>query len=393
MRLTGKHYSRLFLLASTASFGSLAMANAEHSAIDSIVQDAAQQVMQQYNIPGLAIALTVDGKQSFYNYGVASKETQQAVTRDTLFEIGSISKTFTATLATYAQVNGQLSLTDSPSQYLPQLQGSPFDQVTLINLATHTAGGFPLQLPDEVQNREQLMNYFKGWQPRFAPDTHRSYANPSIGMLGMIAAKSMDLPYEEALEHRLFPMLGMFNSFITVPPNKLPLYAQGYNKQDVPVRLNPGVLAAEAYGVKTSSSDLIRFVEENLGLAPVEAKLNRALMDTRKGYYRLGAMTQDLIWEQYDYPVQLSALLDGNADKMIYESNAVTALNPPLAPQEAVWVNKTGSTGGFSAYVAFVPEKKLGIVLLANKSYPIEPRVRLAHQILSELDCCSPAEH
>ncbi|MGB4072736.1 MAG: class C beta-lactamase [Pseudomonas sp.] len=361
------------------------MANAERSPIDSRLQEAAQQVMQQYNIPGLAIALTVDGKPRFYNYGVASKETQQAVTSDTLFEIGSISKTFTATLATYAQASGQLSLTDSPSQHLPQLRGGAFDQVTLINLATHTAGGFPLQLPDEVQNRAQLMDYFKGWQPKYAPDTYRSYANPSIGMLGMIAAKSMNLPYEEALEHRLFPMLGMFNSFITVPANKLPLYAQGYNKQDVPVRVNPGVLAAEAYGVKTSSSDLIRFVEENLGITPVEEKINRALMDTRVGYFTHGAMTQDLIWEQYAYPVQLNTLLDGNANKMIYESNAVTPLNPPLAPQQAVWVNKTGSTGGFSAYVAFVPEKKLGIVLLANKSYPIEPRIRLAHQILSEL--------
>ena len=393
MHFFGKHCATLFLLASSASFGNLAMANAEHSAIDSIVQDAAQQVMQQYNIPGLAIALTVDGKQRFYNYGVASKATLQEVTSETLFEIGSISKTFTATLATYAQANGQLLLADSPSQHLPQLRGSPFDKVTLINLATHTAGGFPLQLPDEVQNHEQLMNYFSGWQPRFAPNTYRTYANPSIGMLGMIAAKSMKMPYEEALEQRLFPLLGMPNSFITVPANKLPLYAQGYNKQDVPVRLNPGVLAAEAYGVKTSSRDLIRFVEANLGLVPVETKLKRALMDTRKGYYRLDAMTQDLIWEQYDYPVKLSALLKGNADKMIYESNAVTPLNPPQAPQEAVWVNKTGSTGGFSAYVAFVPEKKLGIVLLANKNYPNEPRIRLAHRILSELDCCSQVEN
>ena len=385
MRLIHKRYATLLLLASSASFGNLAMANADRSPIDSRVQEAAQQVMQQYNIPGLAIALTVDGKPRFYNYGVASKETQQAVTSDTLFEIGSISKTFTATLATYAQASGQLSLTDSPSQLLPQLRGSPFDQVTLINLATHTAGGFPLQVPDEVQNRAQLMDYFKGWQPKYAPDTYRSYANPSIGMLGMIAAKSMNLPYEEALEHRLFPMLGMFNSFITVPANKLPLYAQGYNKQDVQVRVNPGVLAAEAYGVKSSSSDLIRFVEEHLDITPLEEKLNRALTDTRKGYYKVGAMTQDLIWEQYAYPVQLDALLAGNASEMIYENNAVTPLNPPLAPQQAVWVNKTGSTGGFSAYVAFVPEKKLGIVLLANKSYPIEPRIRLAHQILSEL--------
>lgn len=385
MRFIGKPCAALLLLAATVSFGNLAMANAEPSAIDRIVQDAAQKVMQQYNIPGLAIAVTDNGKQQFYNFGVASKETQQKVTSDTLFEIGSISKTFTVTLATYAEVNGQLSLTDHPGKYLPELAGSAFDKATLINLATHTAGGFPLQVPDQVQNNQQLMDYFKAWQPTYAPGAQRTYANPSIGALGMITAISMKMPFAVALEQRLFPALGMPNSFINIPASKLSLYAQGYNKQDVPVRLNSGVLGDEAYSVKTSSTDLIRFVEANLGVAKVEAKLGRALMETHKGYFQVGPMTQDLIWEQYDYPVQLSALVEGNADKMIYDSHVVTALNPPLAPQEAVWVNKTGSTGGFSAYAAFVPEKKFGIVVLANKSYPNEPRVRLAHRILSEL--------
>ncbi|EXF94538.1 beta-lactamase [Pseudomonas fluorescens HK44] len=392
MRFIAKPCAALLLLASTVSVGNLAMANAQRSDIDNVVQDAAQAVMQQYNIPGLAIAVTANGKQHFYNFGVASRETQQKVTSDTLFEIGSISKTFTVTLAAYAEVNGQLSLTDHPGKYLPELAGSPFDKATLINLATHTAGGFPLQVPDQVQNNQQLMDYFKAWQPTYAPGAQRTYANPSIGALGMITAISMKMPFAVALEQRLFPALGMPNSFINIPASKLSLYAQGYNKQDVPVRLNPGVLGDEAYSVKTSSTDLIRFVEANLGVAKVEAKLGRALMETHKGYFQVGPMTQDLIWEQYAYPVQLSALVEGNADKMIYDSHVVTALNPPLAPQEAVWVNKTGSTGGFSAYVAFVPEKKFGIVVLANKSYPNEPRVRLAHRILSELDCCSLAE-
>lgn len=390
MRSIGNTCLGLLLLAGAASFGSVALATPEPRDIDALVHESAQALMQQYDIPGLAIAVSAHGKQRFYNYGLASKATQQAVTRDTLFEIGSISKTFTATLATYAQANGRLALSDSPSSYLPQLQGSKLDQVTLINLATHTAGGFPLQVPDAVQDSEQLMAYFQAWQPQFAPGTHRTYANPSIGLLGLIAAKSMGMPFEAALEGELFAKLGMRGSYINVPANKLPLYAQGYSKEDVPVRLNPGVLAAEAYGVKTSAKDLLRFIEANLNLAETDGQLKRAISATHTGYFKVGAMTQDLIWEQYSYPVQLATLLEGNGYQMILQSNAATELTPPLPAQQDVWVNKTGSTNGFGAYVAFVPAKQLGIVLLANKNYPIESRVRLAYRILNELDCCAP---
>lgn len=348
--------------------------------------------MRQYGIPGLAIAVTSNGRRRFYNYGVASRETRQEVTSDTLFEIGSISKTFTATLATYAQANGQLSLADSPSNYLPELRGSRFDDVTLIHLGTHTAGGFPLQIPDEIQTVGQLMDYFRAWRPVFAPGTHRTYANPSVGLLGMVVARSMKMPFEDAMEQRLFPRLGMPDSYIRVPANKMALYAQGYNREDAPVRVTPGVMAAEAYGVKTSAKELIRFVEVNLSPSREQSQIQRAIADTHTGYFKLGSMTQDLIWEQYDYPVELNTLLEGNDGRAAHESSAVTALNPPEPPREAVWINKTGSTSGFSAYVAFVPAKKLGIAILANKSYPNEPRIRLAYRILNAWERRSPKE-
>lgn len=386
MLLTGKFRARLLLLACVYALGGLATASAESTDIDATVQQAARAVMQQHGIPGLAIAVTANGEQRFYNFGVASRETRQAVTGDTLFEVGSISKTLTATLATYAEAGGRLSLSDSPGKYLPQLQGSRLDQVTLINLATHTAGGFPLQVPEEIRNDRELMDYFRSWQPQFAPGTHRTYANPSIGLLGVVAARSLDMPFAKAMETELFPKLGMRSSYIEVPASAMPRYAQGYDKADAPVRLNPGMLAAEAYGVRTSSRDLLRFIEANLGLVDTDARLQRALVATRTGYFSVGPMTQDLIWEQYRYPVALDVLLQGNGSRMAYESHAVTALTPPLPAQDAVWVNKTGATNGFGAYLAFVPAKKLGIVLLANKNYPNEERVRLAHLILGELD-------
>lgn len=366
------------LLTCGLSFASITQATAS----DFDVQTAAAQVMQQYNIPGMAIAITANGQQHFYNYGVASKDPALPVSSDTLFELGSISKTFTATLASYAQATGKLSLEDHPGKYLPQLKGGAFDTVSLINLATHTAGGFPLQVPDEVQNTEQLMAYLKAWQPQYPAGSKRTYANPSIGVLGMITAKAMNMTFENAMEKQLFPKLGVTNSYLNVPAEKMKLYAQGYNKQDAPVRLQGGVLGNEAYGMKSSSKDLLRFVELNINPDKADSALAKAITDTHVGYFKVGKMTQDLIWEQYPYPATLETLQEGNSNKMAYETQPATPINPPLQPQQSVWINKTGSTNGFGGYVAFVPEKKIGIVILANKNYPNEARVKLAYEIL-----------
>ena len=354
--------------------------------IQSTVDAAIRPLMKKYAIPGMAVAVTIDGKNYFYNYGVASKASGQPVTNATLFEIGSLSKTLTATLASYAQVNGQLSLSDSVSRHLPYLSGSPFDHISLMNLGTHTAGDFPLQLPDEVTNEEQLMDYYKNWKPTHAAGTYRTYSNPGIGLLGVVTAKSMRVSFADAMEKTLFPRLGMTRSYIHVPAEQMKNYAQGYNKFDAPVRVNPGMLADEAYGVKTNTQDLIRFINANMGRVELDGKLQQAVVATHTGYFKAGEITQDLIWEQYPDTSSLERLLAGNADQMVYQGVAATSINPPLPPQAAVFLNKTGSTGGFGAYALYAPAKRIGIVMLANRNYPNAQRVTAAYRILSELD-------
>src|SRR5690348_6753033 len=94
------------------------------------VDAAVRPVMAEHGVPGMAVAVTVNGQSWFFNYGLASREQNTPVTENTLFELGSISKTFTATLAGYAQEQGQLSLDDHPGNYLPQLRGSALDKAS-----------------------------------------------------------------------------------------------------------------------------------------------------------------------------------------------------------------------------------------------------------------------
>jgi beta-lactamase class C len=366
------------------SYNSAADANKDN--LGKLVAHAIRPVMERYGVPGMAVGIVVKGRNYVYNYGTASKATGRAVTSNTLFEIGSISKTFTATLAAYAQVDGKLALTDMASKYLPSLRGSAFDRVSLLNLGTHTSGGLPLQVPNDVTNNAELMAYFRSWKPTYAPGSYRTYANPSVGMLGMIAAKSMNEDFVTLMEGKLFPELGLKNTYLDVPKAQTENYAQGYTTTDTPARMTPGVLASEAYGIRTSVGDLLRFVEANMRMLDLDEKLQRAITNTHTGYYRIGTMTQDLIWEQYHYPVQLQDLLAGNSAKISLEPNPAIVIDPPLKSKDDVLINKTGSTNGFSAYVAFAPERKIGVVILANKSYPIDARVTAAYEILTRLN-------
>ena len=354
--------------------------------IKNLVDGAVQPVMSKFNIPGMAVGVTVHGTHYLYNYGVASKSPQKPVTNDTLFELGSITKTFTATLAAYAQINGYLSLSDETGKYLPSLRDTKFGEVSLVNLGTHTAGGFPLQLPKNIRNNDDLMQYLMKWQPIYPPGSCRTYGNPGIGMLGFITAKSMGQDFTALIEQRLFPAVGMTSSFIDVPEAKMADYAEGYTEKNVPVRIQFDLLSSETGGAKSTTTDLIRFVEANMNLVKLDAKLQRAIADTHTAYFKAGRLTQDLIWEQYPYPVDLNTLLEGNSYTMIFNPTPATPITPPEQPRNDVWLNKTGTTNGFGAYIAFIPEKQLGIVLLANKSYPIENRVRIAYEILTEIE-------
>jgi beta-lactamase class C len=350
-----------------------------------IVDTAIRPIMAEYDVPGMAVAVTVDGRAMFFSYGVASRENNMPVSEETLFEIGSGSKAFTATLASYAQAVGKLSLRDHPGKYLPQLQGGAIDNVSLLNLGTFTAGGLPLQFPDEVSDNSQMIDYFRQWKPDAPPGTARRYSNPSIGLLGYVTGLAMTRDFADAMETEVLPRLGLHHSYIRVPQHAMRNYAWGYGKANKPIRVNPGILDGEAYGIKSTAADMIRFVQANIDPDRLEEPMKRAIKDTHLGFFKVGEMVQGLGWEQYPYPITLERLQAGNSGDMMLESNPAAPLVPPRAPSRPTLFNKTGSTNGFGAYIVFVPEQRIGVVMLANRNFPIPARIKAAHTILEQL--------
>ncbi|HHN2545848.1 TPA: PDC family class C beta-lactamase [Pseudomonas aeruginosa] len=355
--------------------------------LKALVDAAVQPVMKANDIPGLAVAISLKGEPHYFSYGLASKEDGRRVTPETLFEIGSVSKTFTATLAGYALAQDKMRLDDRASQHWPALQGSRFDGISLLDLATYTAGGLPLQFPDSVQkDQAQIRDYYRQWQPTYAPGSQRRYSNPSIGLFGYLAARSLGQPFERLMEQQVFPALGLEQTHLDVPEAALAQYAQGYGKDDRPLRVGPGPLDAEGYGVKTSAADLLRFVDANLHPERLDRPWAQALDATHRGYYKVGDMTQGLGWEAYDWPISLTRLQAGNSTPMALQPHRIARLPAPQALEGQRLLNKTGSTNGFGAYVAFVPGRDLGLVILANRNYPNAERVKIAYAILSGLE-------
>lgn len=386
-----KQHLRMTLVASALLWAGQTLADTVRStagtgpdALRQTVDATIKPLLKEHHIPGMAVAVLKDGKAHYFNYGMANQESGQRVSDQTLFEIGSVSKTLTATLGAYALIKGGFQLDDKVSQHAAWLKGSAFDGITMGELATYSAGGLPLQFPDEVDSTDKMRAYYRQWTPAYPAGSHRQYSNPSIGLFGHLAAQSLGQPFERLMSQTLLPGLGLEHTYLKVPAASMANYAYGYSKEGKPIRVNPGVLADEAYGIKTNSADLLKFVEANMAYQGDDG-IKRAMALTRTGFYSVGEMTQGLGWEMYDYLLSLAELQAGNSADMAFKAHGVTPIAKPVVAKGETLFNKTGSTNGFGAYVAFVPAQSIGIVMLANRNYPNDARVEAAHAILGQL--------
>ena len=350
--------------------------------IKKLVDQNFKPLLEKYDVPGMAVGVIQNNKKYEMYYGLQSVQDKKAVNSITIFELGSVSKLFTATAGGYAKNKGKISFDDTPGKYWKELKNTPIDQVNLLQLATYTSGNLALQFPDEVQTDQQVLTFFKDWKPKNPIGEYRQYSNPSIGLFGKVVALSMNKPFDQVLEKTIFPALGLKHSYVNVPKTQMQNYAFGYNQENQPIRVNPGPLDAPAYGVKSTLPDMLSFIHANLNPQKYPADIQRAINETHQGRYQVNTMYQALGWEEFSYPATLQTLLDSNSEQIVMKPNKVTAISKE--PSVKMY-HKTGSTNGFGTYVVFIPKENIGLVMLTNKRIPNEERIKAAYAVLSAI--------
>ncbi|EMI6278180.1 ADC family extended-spectrum class C beta-lactamase [Acinetobacter baumannii] len=350
--------------------------------IKKLVDQNFKPLLEKYDVPGMAVGVIQNNKKYEMYYGLQSVQDKKAVNSSTIFELGSVSKLFTATAGGYAKNKGKISFDDTPGKYWKELKNTPIDQVNLLQLATYTSGNLALQFPDEVKTDQQVLTFFKDWKPKNSIGEYLQYSNPSIGLFGKVVALSMNKPFDQVLEKTIFPALGLKHSYVNVPKTQMQNYAFGYNQENQPIRVNPGPLDAPAYGVKSTLPDMLSFIHANLNPQKYPADIQRAINETHQGRYQVNTMYQALGWEEFSYPATLQTLLDSNSEQIVMKPNKVTAISKE--PSVKMY-HKTGSTTGFGTYVVFIPKENIGLVMLTNKRIPNEERIKAAYAVLNAI--------
>lgn len=357
----------------------------EDSQTKRIVHEEITAFMQQNQIPGVAVELYVDGKPQSYYFGVADSKQKKEVTGRTIFELGSITKLFTCLLLAEEVDSATMQLDDSITKYLSQLP-SEYEDITLLNLATHTAG-LPFNAPSTVANNKELMKYLQKNIPEDSADSEWNYSNLGMRMLGMVLEKIEKKELNELYIKKILNRLRMQPIGLRVSRNYQPYYAQGYDADGQPVKSMSVTDATGAGGMKATASDMQRFLSAAIGLPGTPERLLYPIRMAQSPYVITPDFMQGLGWEVHSLADD-AAITDllASIDTDMLEEREISDINDKPVFDENDLIDKTGATDGFRSYIALIPAKKTGIVILANKKVDGEAIVGTARTILFKLN-------
>jgi CubicO group peptidase (beta-lactamase class C family) len=327
---------------------------------------------------GLVVGAIDKGRTITYSFGGVRDDNSAAPDDRTLYEIGSISKTFTSALLAVFAVNEIVSLEQPVFELLPELPGLPAS-ITLQSLATHTSG-LP-RLPGNIwrsirQNRENpyvnyteadLLEYLRAVS---AEELKTSaglvrYSNLGMGVLGYALSKHSGMSYEQAVQHWVCRPLGLQDTSISLSADQEHRLAQAHN----------------GAGKATGNFDLPSL--------PGAGALRSNMQDMQR-YLRAYIKPAGTVHEALQLTLQVRHTEFARATGMLRLAARFRSLFPqhsrrspkPLGiglgwmryrlPQSGVgaWLHNGGTTG-YRCFVAFVPESETGVVVLNNQGFSL----------------------
>lgn len=318
------------------------------TAVDKAVDSIARSYIQLAVTAGLSIGILKDGKTSYYGYGETAKGSAIIPDAATIFEIGSITKTFTATLLCLAVGEGKVRLDDPVNKYLrdsiPSLQYHG-RVVMLQDLSNHTSAipRMPSNFQQEAKNGKDpygsytvraLYSYLSHLQLTREPGKEYEYSNTAVGLLGIILQNRYHKSYEELVTQYICQPLGMGNTRITLRKADSARFAKGYDESGAyngPWNLPAAFAGAGA--VRSNASDLLKYA--NAQLSNASAPLAAAIRLTHDTTFSSKEATIGLGWH-YIRPAGKAVLFH------------------------------SGGTGGYSSYLAIDTGQKIAVVLLSN---------------------------
>jgi len=354
-------------------FNNAVLATTTDDNIDKIMHN----LMHKYAIPGAAVLFYKDGKVTQHLFGVMNKKTHAPVRSTTIFELGSVTKTFSALLLAQNVGSGEMSLDDKLVDYLDNSDGysDSLKQITLLELATYTSG-LPFNIDNmsyngatNSRNQKVLNQFLHTWVAPYTPGTAERYSNPGFALLGMAMADYEEAPLAQVMQNNILQPLNMNSSFLTIPANKMKFYSGGYDAKGSPSRSPQGGLLAGSWAMKASVTDMEQYLRLALGLDNMPPKLVTAMKIAQTGYFENEKHQQiGLAWmvnplDKVD-KAELLKVVEPAPRK--HNESPVSRIGSPKFNGNAL-IEKTGSTNGFRAYIGVIPGQKIGVVILVNR--------------------------